>query len=105
MVLFRSNEGVKRAVTAFGFNYYKNLMRKFAKPIYEACLSTGKLEKLKFKDRLLNVEPGVEPELMNRDNYSVSTPEYILRQIIYAVWIFLTLCGCFYIIFELEVVI
>jgi len=54
---------------------------------------------------MLDVEPGVEPELLNWENYSVKTPERILRNIIYAVWVILTLYGCFYGIFSLETVI
>jgi hypothetical protein len=84
---------------------YKNIMRKFAKPIYESCISSEKLEKLRFKDRLLTVEPGVEPELMNRENYGVPVYEKIIRQLIYAVWVTLTLYGCFMLIFYFETII
>ena len=102
MVIFRSMEGVKRALTAFEFNKYKNLMRKYCKPLYQQCISTERIEKLKFKDRLLSVEIGVEPELLNWANYSVSVPEKIIRELIYAVWVICTLYACFQLVFQLE---
>lgn len=105
MVIFRSMEGPRRAQAAFEFNYYRKVVKKWCKPIYKECISTEKLENLAFRDKLLNVEMGVEPELLNWANYSVSTPEKILRQLIYGVWVICTLYACFWLIFELEAII
>lgn len=98
-------EGVKRALRAFEFNYYKNIIRKICKPLYEKCISNERIEKMKFKDQLLTVQLGVEPELLNWENYSVTTPEKIIRQLIYAVWVTATLYGCFMFVFSLEKII
>lgn len=105
IIVFRSMEGVKRALRAFEFNYYKNIMRKYCKPLYENCISNARIEKMKFKDKLLSVKLGVEPELLNWENYSVTTPEKIIRQLIYAVWVIATLYACFMFVFTLEKII
>lgn len=105
IIVFRSMEGVKRALRAFEFNYYKNIMRKYCKPLYENCISNARIEKMKFKDKLLSVQLGVEPELLNWENYSVTTPEKIIRQLIYAIWVIATLYACFMFVFTLEKII
>ena len=105
MVIFRSMEGAKRALVAFEYANYKNYLRKYALPIYEQCVSRKRIENLIFKDKMLEIEPGVEPELLNWENYSVKLPERIIRNIIYSLWVILSLYACFYGIFSLEVVI
>jgi hypothetical protein len=54
---------------------------------------------------MLNIEPGVEPELLNWENYAIKTPERFLRIVIYGIWTILTLYGCFMGIFSFETLI
>mgnify|MGYP001469084451 CR=1 FL=1 len=60
------------------------------------------IDKLKFKDKVLNVEEAVEPELLYWQNYAVSFEERIIRNFFYIVYSLLVMIACFYGIFSLE---
>jgi hypothetical protein len=96
-VLFRSMEGVERAVSAFD----SWSITKVFFSIFTCCISEKRKSKL-FKNNWLTVKHSVEPELLIWENFGVTVWSRMIRMLLYIVFVLMMLVVCFYIILFLE---
>ena len=96
-MLFRSMEGVERALHAFKTSKFTRTWIS----IFTCCMSKKQKQKL-FKNTWLKVQPAVEPELLLWENFGVSRGSRIIRTGAYVLFVLVMLTVCFYIISFLE---
>ena len=96
-VLFRSMEGVERALYAFKSNKCTRMWFS----LFTCCMSKKQKSKL-FKGKWIKVQPAVEPELLLWENFGVSQWGRFVRVMLYVIFVLVMLIVCFYIISYLE---
>mmetsp|Transcript_511 Transcript_511/g.521 ORF Transcript_511/g.521 Transcript_511/m.521 type:complete len:488 (-) Transcript_511:930-2393(-) len=95
-VVFRSMEGVERAMV--GFDSWT--LSRWMYSIF-GCASYRQRNKI-FKKKWLDVKRGIEPDLLIWENFGVSRFSRFLRIILYVFFVFAMLIVCFYFILQLE---
>lgn len=96
-VLFRSMEGVERALVGFQHNRF---FRYFFSVFY--CCTPKLYRKKLFRDKWIKVKRAVEPELLIWENFGVTKKSRFVRILLYLIFVVFMLGVCFFIIGILE---
>ena len=99
IVLFRSMEGMRRALYHFNYTWYEKMIYK----INIFCKKDQKPSTKIFKERWLYAEQAMEPDLIIWHNFRVNKLQIRLFEFLFFIVMVTILCICFKVIYMLEI--